>query len=162
MVHISKPMKKILILFFVASLALSCEYESIDAQQEGAEKELNHAISGTWLYVEYGYSPGGGYYIVPVPPDPPQTITFNGDFTMSSTQMEFEMYKYYRLLEDTDVDRPVIAFFKEDPGNEPLELAGLSPTWYIFWNGDDLNLNYRWCIEGCHMKFRRLSPVENE
>jgi hypothetical protein len=155
-------MKKIPILFFVASMTLSCEYESIDAQQEGAEKGLNHSISGTWLYVEYGLSPGGGYYIVPVPADPPQTITFNGDFTMSSTNMEFEKFKYYRLLKDSDVDRHVIAFFEEDPGNEPLELAGVSPAWNMFWNGNHLNLNYRWCIEGCHMKFKRISSVENE
>jgi hypothetical protein len=155
-------MKKILTLFFVASLALSCEYETIGVQEEVAEEEINHSIPGTWLYVEYGYSPGDVYNIVPVPADPPKTITFKGDLTMSSTDMGFEMYKYYRLLEDTVVDRQVIAFFEEDPGNGPLELAGLSPTWYTFWNGNHLNLNYRWCFEGCHMKFERISPPQSE
>ena len=154
-------MKKMLTLLLVVSLALSCEYETIGVT-EGVTGEINDSILGTWLHVEYGLSPGGGYYIFPVPADPPQTITFKGDFTMSSTNMGFEMYKYYRLLEDTDADRQVIAFLKKNPGNEPLELAGLSPTYYTFWNGNHLNLNYRWCIEGCHMKFKRISPPESE
>src|SRR5688500_14106659 len=150
-------MKKILTLFFVVSLALSCEYETI-----GVTEEINDPILGTWLHVGYGLSPGGGYYIFPVPADPPQTITFNGDLTMSSTDMGLEMYKYYRLLADTDSKRQVIAFFKKNPGNEPLELAGLIPTFYTFWNGDNLNLNNRMCTEPCHMKFKRISPPKSE
>ena len=147
-------------MLFVVSLALSCEHENIGLPEEVVEEEANHSIPGTWLFVEYGYSPGDVYNIVPVPADPPQTITFNGDLTMSATSMGLEKYKFYRLLEDTVVNRQVIAFFEKDPGDEALELSGLSPSYNTFWNRNHLNLNYRWCIEGCHMKFRRISPSD--
>ena len=150
-------MKKIVFLFFVASLAFSCQDE---ATRVALDEEVNQSVVGSWLYVEYGYSPGDKYHTVPVPADPPKTVTFESDFTMSSTNMELEKYKYYRLLEDTMVNRQVIAFFEQDPGNQALDLASLSPTYFTHWQGNYLNLNFRWCIEGCHMKFERISSVE--
>jgi hypothetical protein len=155
-------MKNILILLFVAPVVFSCEYETISVHKEDVEEEINHSLAGSWLYVEYGYSPGGKYHVVPVPADPPKTITFSADLTMSSTDMGFGKFKYYRLLEDTLTNRQVIAFFEKDPGNGSLELAGLSPTFNTFWQGNHLTLNYRWCIEGCHMKFKRIASPESE
>ncbi|HEU5148022.1 MAG TPA: hypothetical protein VFT90_14950 [Chryseosolibacter sp.] len=148
-------MKNALPFLIVTCLLFCCEHENINI-------EVNESIAGSWLYVEYGYSPGDKYHTVPVSAIPPQTITFNSDFSMTSTIQEMETYKYYRLLEDTVVDRQVIAFFKENPGNEPLDLAALSPTYFTYWQGSDLYLNYRWCIEGCHMKFKRISSAETE
>ena len=149
-------MKKILFLFLATSLAFSCEYEEL------LDEELNLAIADSWLQVEYGLSPGGGYYTVPVPADPPKTITFKGDFTMSSTNMGLDKYEHFRIVEDTLRSQQVIAFFEDDPGNKHLDLVGLSPTYIISLEENHLTLYYRWCIEGCHMKFKRIASVERE
>lgn len=148
-------MKKALTLFFVASLAFSCAYETITPEDEVNGEKTGHSIPGSWLYVEYGYSPGDKYHTVPVPADPPGTLTFKSDLTMSSKNMGLDQYKYYRLLQDTVADRQVIAFFEEDPGQASPSLAGLSPTYNIVWQENHLVLHYRWCIEGCHIKFKR-------
>lgn len=154
-------MKNIFALIFLSSLAWSCEYENISAE-EVTEEAGTQSIVGSWLLVETGYSIGGPIIKVPVPADPPKTITLDPDLTLSSVNAGFDGYKYYRILEDTAIDRQVIAFFQEDPGSGPLELAGLQPTYNIFWEGNYVNLNYRWCIEGCHMKFKRISPAQSE
>ena len=155
-------MKNELTFAFLLCLLACCEYENLKPEEVLDDGELNQTIPGSWLQVEYGYSPGDKYQTVPVSPIPPQTITFKSDFTMSSNNMRLDNHKYYRLLEDTVANRQVIAFFEEDPGNEPLELATLSPTYFIFWEGNYLYLNYRWCIEGCHMKFKRISSEETD
>src|SRR5688572_13964499 len=123
-------------------------------------KKYTYPFKGRGCLLEYGLSPGGGYYTVPVPPDPPNTITFKRDFTMSCTNMGLEKYKYYRIVEDTVTNRQVIAFFEEDPRNKSLDLAGLSPTHYISWQGNYLILKNPWCTEGCHMKFKKISARE--
>ena len=155
-------MKNALAFSFLLCLLACCEHENLKPEEVVDDSELNQTIPGSWLQVEYGYSPGDKYQTVPVSPNPPQTITFKSDFTMSSKNMRLDSYKYYRLLEDAVADRQVIAFFEEDPGNEPLALATLSPTYFIFWEGNYLYLNYRWCIEGCHMKFKRISSEETD
>ena len=154
-------MKKIFALIILSSLACSCEYENISAE-EVTEAAVNQSVVGSWLLVETGYSIGGPIITVPVPADPPKTITFNADLTLSSVNAGFDRYKHYRVLEDTAIDRQVIAFFEENPETGPLELSGLKPTYNIFRDGNYLNLNYRWCIEGCHMKFKRISPAQPE
>ena len=154
-------MKKVILLTLGAFLAFSCQDDAISVA-EVIDEELDHTIAGTWLHVEYGYSPGDKYHQVPVPTNPPKTITFKGDFTMSSAIMGMDIYKYYRLLEDPVANRQVIALFEEDPGNEPLDLASLTTTYFTHWQGNYLNLNYRWCFEGCHLKFKRISSVDTE
>jgi hypothetical protein len=154
-------MNKILLLFIATSLAFSCEHDQLLDKQPVDEEPIEQ-IAGSWLYFEYGYSPGDKYYTVPVPPNPPGIITFKVDRTMSSINMALDKYKYYRILEDTLSSQQVLALFEVDPGDEPLDLAGLSPTYSFFWQGNHLTLNYRWCFEGCHMKFKRMASVEHE
>ena len=155
-----ESMKKMLLLF-VTLLAFSCEHDEL-LDEARIDEELNQEIAGSWLYVEYGYSPGDKYYTVPIPADPTNTIAFKKDFTMSSTMEGLDKYKYYRVLQDTVTSQHVMAFFEADPGNQPLDLAGLSPTYSILRQGNFLTLNYRWCFEGCHMKFKRITSVEEE
>ena len=68
-------MKKIFALIILSSLACSCEYENISAE-EVTEAAANQSMVGSWLLVETGYSIGGPIITVPVPADPPKTITF--------------------------------------------------------------------------------------
>jgi hypothetical protein len=146
-------MKKLL-LFILTLMVFACADEF---EPEKSEKTLNQDVVGSWRFAEFGYSPGDKYYVEAVSPLLFQTITFKDDSTMSSTNMQLEKFKYYRILKDTLYDGEVIAFLEEDPGKKKLDLATLSPTYSIKWEEDDLFLNYRWCYEGCHMKFKRIA-----
>jgi hypothetical protein len=153
-------MKKIT-LIILAFLAFACTDETTNEKSAKiSDEQVNPNVVGSWLCVETGYSPGDKYHIVPVPANPPQTITFKDDFTMSSTNMSLEKFKYYRILQDTLIDMDVIAFLEEDPGMKTLNLADLNPTYNTSWDGSDLYLNFRWCTEGCHLKFKRIESPE--
>ena len=145
-------MRLLSLLLVFLFLASACEHE--EAMMETASP---NEISGTWLYTEYGYSPGSGYYTKPVPAVPPQTITFTDDLQIRTNISELTKYKFYRIIEDVAEENPVIAFFEHDPGVGPQKLSELSHSYSIVWENNTLKLYYRWCIEGCHLGFRLLS-----
>lgn len=152
-------MKKTLMIWLTAGLLLACQNEGINVREDGGGDD---SILGTWLYTERGYSPGAGYVTVDVPADPPQTITFRSDLTMTSNIENISKYKHYRLIEDTVAQVQVLAFFEDYPGIKPPALEELTHAYSVQWEDDNLKLRYRWCIEGCHMKFRRLNSTDGE
>ena len=152
-------MKKIL-------LALCCFFAVMfSCQDESPAKfdtlDHNQSLIGTWLYMEYGYSPGAGYHTTPVPLEPAQTITFNSSGRMSSNMVSFQQYMYYHIFDDPHSDGHVLAFYKDDPGTEP-DLSSSDPTYAMVWNEKKLKLFYRWCFEGCHNGFYKISHADEE
>jgi hypothetical protein len=153
-------MEKIALLFLTFFI-VACSNEPINENSgETGDKKTNQQIVGSWRCVETGYSPGDKYIVETVPAIPPQTVTFRDDFTMSSTNMALEKFKFYRILPDSTIKRDVIAFLEEDPGMKTLNLADLNTTYSILWDENDLVLNFRWCIEGCHLKFKKIEKAE--
>ncbi len=143
-------------IFVVLILAFACDDESPQIVETTSATPIN----GTWLYTEYGYSPGAGYYTKAVPPVPPQTISFTEDLQIRTNISELTKYKFYRIIEDAAEENKVIAFYEQDPGSEPQDLSGLAHSYSIVWEDNMLKLYYRWCFEGCHLGFRLLSDSD--
>ena len=132
---------------------ISCNDEACcELEPEGDNKPL----AGVWQLFESGYSPGGGYIVVEVAADPPLLITFNEDGTVISNMEGMEEYKFYALVDDPYQDGQFIAFFKNKPTNDDLEAEVFDLSYSFEITGDELKLYYRFCIEGCHLGFKRL------
>ena len=109
---------------------------------------VTDGLKGSWLFYEYGYSPGFGYETKAVPPVPPQTLTFNAG-KVSSNLADFKDIVRYELLTDSVTRTPYIALYKSDTNTDP--------STYTFEVDDNvLKLYFRWCYEGCHMAFKKL------
>jgi hypothetical protein len=110
-------------------------------------------IDGVWLFFERGYSPGAGYITESIPSEPAQKLILT-DGKLSSTAEGWENLRFYRILNDTVSHSPYIAFYTTDPDSQP---ANSSVATYSFdLEGDILTLRFRWCIEGCHMAFKKV------
>lgn len=141
-------MNKIHSLF--ASLVLfvaACNSDTVSVEQ-------SEALEGEWLLTEVGYSPGDSYITKPVSADPPQVLILASDSTMRSTLPDLEKFKYYAIVDDTVSKSKVIGFFelKTELTNKIDELQH---SYSIIMEGSKLRLNYRYCIEGCHLGFKR-------
>jgi hypothetical protein len=112
-------------------------------------------LSGRWLLYEVGYSPGFEYIKEAISPNPAQTLTF-GDGRLSSTVEGLERFKYYRILNDTVVHIPYLALYANEPSGQPGSPSADEPTYSFDLDNNFLTLHYRWCIEGCHMAFRKI------
>ena len=147
-------MKKIFgLLLLIIVLASSC--------RDDAETKINdQSLIGDWLYVEYGFSPGAGYITKAVPAIPPLAISFEKDFRLSTNLEGLEKYKFYRVIEDSQHSTSVIAFYEEDPGSLPQDISNLTHSYTLNWQDNTLKLSYRWCDEGCHMRFRKIGTRE--
>ncbi|HKZ37639.1 MAG TPA: hypothetical protein VJ184_08325 [Chryseolinea sp.] len=118
------------------------------------EKDDNPTIqlTGSWLLYERGYSPGGGYITEAVSSEPAQVLIFETE-RMSSTVNGFESFKFYEILTDTATQTEFVALYKNRPSIQNDES---SPTYSFDITGDTLKLYFRYCIEGCHLAFRRI------
>ena len=148
-------MKSAIFACVVAVIAFSCN----DDAGVITEKVNENSIAGTWLYTEYGYSPGNGYVTEKVPSVPPQTLSFSEDFKIHTKMDGLSKFKFYRILENPPAEDPVIAFYEEDPGNTPQVLSELKHSYSMVWSGNSLKLHFRFCIEGCHMGFKRIADT---
>jgi len=112
-------------------------------------------LSGIWLFYERGYSPGFDYITEAIPSKPAQMLTI-GDGVISSTVKGWEQLKYYRILTDTAVHSQYIALYVNDPGPQPDTPTSDVETYTFDLENNILTLHYRWCIEGCHLAFRKI------
>lgn len=111
-------------------------------------------LTGEWLLVESGWSPGSGYFITPIASEPRQAIRFNDDGSLESTMDNFD-YKFFEL----DSARSAVRFFYSRPV-KPDTTNRLNSYLYQL-TDDSLKLYYMGCIEGCHMGFIRMSTSNN-
>jgi hypothetical protein len=133
-------------IILIAFLALSCNEKDCCV---GLEKEGSDQLTGSWLLFERGYSPGAGYIIEPVSAVPPQTIEFKSNGEISCSVSGLTEYKFYSVKGD------VVGLFKSDPGPSPDSLAFTHSYNFSFEDGN-LKLSYRYCIEGCHLGFKKV------
>ena len=145
-------MSRIFTCFALAILTFSC-----DEEVRGIERIRDSSLTGTWLYTEYGYSPGAGYFTEPVSPIPPQTITLMEDLTLRTNIQGLTKYRFYRILEDPNGTNLILAMYAVDPGDTPQDITQLEHSYSIIHEDDLLRLNYRWCFEGCHIGLKKLS-----
>ena len=111
-------------------------------------------LSGSWLLYESGYSPGGSEYItVDVPSEPAQIITFNAGKVESSVE-GFKEVKYYSVLMDTTLHTPYLALYTENP--DQVDTPDPASTYLFSATDAQLQLHFRWCIEGCHSAFKKI------
>jgi hypothetical protein len=132
-------MKKI--LFVVILVGSSCKDDSM---------VVPSPLHGTWLLYETGFSPGAGYIVNEVPEVPAQTLTLNADGTVESTMDGFKDYVFYQI------DSDVVKFYRSNPDTEPRDPNLIPGSFGFSLNDNKLRLNYRGCIEGCHMAFRQV------
>jgi hypothetical protein len=141
-------MKSMLLLLLAVSVVIGC-VEKEDMCCVIPEKQ---PLDGVWLFFERGYSPGAGYITERVSSEPAQKLVLT-DGKVSSTTEGWENLKFYRILNDTVYHSPYIAFYTTDPDSQ----LSNSPATYSFdLEGDILTLRFRWCIEGCHMAFKKI------
>ena len=152
-------MKKILYFTFafftIIALSSACEEDTA-----GQFPVVGEGLEGTWKLYEYGYSPGDQYIIQSVPAYPAQFIMLY-DNKLSSNLNELKDYRLYKILEDPQTSRPILAFFKTD-----IEFANADPTrlehsYMMELSAAKLTLSYRFCFEGCHLAFKRTATAES-
>lgn len=115
-------------------------------------------IGGTWLLNEHGYSPGDRYITEPVPPVPPQTISFSANGRMSSNIAGMKEMKFYEIV--TEQETHILIVYKTE--EELITKPEQRQSYTIDFTEGDLRLSYRFCIEGCHMKFGKVKGTETD
>ena len=131
----------VLVIVLIVPAACAEEKDS-DPISEGDE------LSGSWILVEHGYSPGRGYIVEEVPEKPAQIITLTAG-KITTTMVGFKQLTHYEVLTDSTTNTPYMAFHSSDPNQESQNFSfSLTKT--------ELKLYFRWCIEGCHLAFRKL------
>jgi hypothetical protein len=154
-VNIQNTFMRTLLAFLLAVVIASCQQSSDGALSMNAE------LQGSWLLYEYGYSPGGGYIINPVPENPPQTIAFLGDKNFRSTLQGQLDYKFYSITEDTVKDVVTLRLFKNEDAMQPPFDDSKVQVYYLTMEGSTLKLHGPGCIEGCHWGFRRIASAND-
>jgi hypothetical protein len=112
-------------------------------------------LEGIWILYERGYSPGVGYHIEKINTNPPSRITLTWDRDFSSNINGLTQFNFYRVVMDSVHNRQVLALYEEDPSNETLDVDNLKNSYFIELEENKLKLYFRYCIEGCHMAFKR-------
>lgn len=138
-------------LFFILSMGIvlgACDDNGIP----------NQNFSNAWLLYERGYSPGAGYITESVPDNPAQIIRLMEENRFSSNIEGLEKFGYYRILSDTTSDYPVLALFEtSSEADKVLDINKLEHSYIMESTGDTMKLYFRWCFEGCHLGFRKMS-----
>lgn len=138
------------VIVLMLGVLFSCEEKDCCVLGEG---EAN-VLTGTWLLVERGYSPGAGYVIEPVSPSPAQTLTFKSNGQMTSTLEGMSDYKFYFIEDNPEPEQRIVAFYKRFPGGSPGP-STFTMSYHFSFEGNNLKLYFRYCIEGCHLELRK-------
>jgi hypothetical protein len=119
--------------------------------------ESNNQLNGTWILCERGYSPGAGYIIESIPLIPAQTVTFHETNTLSSNIQGFSDVHFFRLETDSVTDSEILYLYDEIPasGSNPVS------SYFVTSKSNELKLSFRYCIEGCHLGFRKIEGTKH-
>lgn len=128
---------------------------SCDEQKECCPEDEVEQMVGSWRLYERGYSPGGGYITEPIPADPPQDVTLK-DGRLTSTIDGFSDLKYYKILTDSMTHTPILALYVNDPETGTNEVYPNVQTYSFDRSNNTLKLYFRYCIEGCHLAFKKI------
>jgi hypothetical protein len=142
---------KHLIKAVILILLIACDDGRLSTGENNGD-----GLNGKWLLFERGYSPGLGYIVDPVDPQPPQTLNFLANRKVSSTIQELKEFSHYRIFDDAHQGGKIVAFYSNDPGETATVES--SAAAYNVTQGDDqtLRLDFRFCFEGCHIALRKL------
>jgi hypothetical protein len=132
-----------------------CSYSCVEVDNVCCLPPFDESFTGQWLLYETGYSPGGTYIVNEVPLNPPQKIILISERMLTITVQGLEDYTYYKLLDDPNSEFNILALYKTDPGNDTPDISKLEHSYVMSYHEGSLKLSYRWCIEGCHMAFKR-------
>ncbi|MFY0627759.1 MAG: hypothetical protein JXR07_15785 [Reichenbachiella sp.] len=145
--------KCILYIVLIASVS-SCEelenLTSIDLPDDASD------MIGRWQVVEYGYSPGAGYFVESVPLIPAQVLTFSADGKFNSNYHGFEDHNFFNIIEQND---ELILVLSDDQPVVVTETVDIDYTTYNIWQSIEegkTELWYRYCREGCHVGIRKI------
>jgi hypothetical protein len=142
-------MKSIFPLLLAVSLVSGC----VENEDMCCAISETQPLDGVWLLFERGYSPGAGYITESISSEPAQKLILS-DGKVSSTTEGWESLKFYTISNDTVYQSPYIELYTTDPNSQP---SNSSVATYSFdLEGDVLTLRFRWCIEGCHMAFKKI------
>lgn len=144
-------MIKQIITGVVLLLFVSCQ----DSDLSPGEVDSGTFLPGTWILFQQSYSPGGGMVVETVDPEPAQTITFMANHRVQITIDRLSAYAYYRVFDDPVTKGKALALFIHDPGNH-VDLESSNHSYMMWFEGDTLNLGYRWCIEGCLLELKKV------
>jgi hypothetical protein len=136
------------ILLFITVFFFGCEQQDCCAPFP----ERNELPGGEWLLYETGYSPGSGYIINEVPPEPTQKAEFLADGTLITSVESWKDYKFYLILDDPQSDSNILSLYTQPTSSD--DVTKLKTSYTISFEEGKLKLYYRWCIEGCHMGFK--------
>jgi hypothetical protein len=150
---IRNPVVILLVLVFLA--ACSDEKEPVQLNVDGVED-----IAGMWLLNEYGYSPGDRYITEHVSVIPAQTIHFFADGRMTSNLAGLSEYKFFEINFDEQIQLPYLIVYKT--AEEAAAKVEPFHSYTIQTQNGELRLSYRYCIEGCHMKFGKIGGSESD
>jgi hypothetical protein len=147
-------MKKNYILFFLLGLILSACEDSGSIPLGGAPIDLE----GSWLLFEEGFSPGDHYIVRQVDPNPSQLVTFQSNGRVTSSLVNWQDVKSFKWSEDGGYK--VVTLYTATPDEADPSDKGSAYT--VKYDDDgNLILLFRFCIEGCHLKFRKVDSAEN-
>ena len=150
-------MKKIYsaILYVLLLGVSSCEETIVQYHYKLPSFEERSQLNGSWQLFESGYSNGSGYIVEVVAASPLQQMTFHTNGTLSTTVPDLEKFTYYQVLYDPRLDFSILALFENDPGED--EVYDLTQSYAIEFEGAQLKLHDRYCIEGCHLRLEKVS-----
>jgi hypothetical protein len=137
---------------FIAIALLGLIVIGCDSKDENFSTEHVHELNGTWLLTEQGWSPGSGYTVNPVAPNPAQTVSFTGHKAFGSNMQGLSEFKFFVVLTDTS-EVASLYLSIDDPESQNGKPA--SKKFYMEMNDGLLKLMPIGCIEGCHFGFRK-------
>lgn len=150
----SRPMTT---LKFLPLLTLSLLVGCGDEEECCSIPENYSNLQGSWQLYEYGYSPSQGYIVEEIPNDPAQVLTFNENRTFSSNAESFSEFGFFELKTDSmsSVPKSYYVLLYTFPNDEDKDAKARYTIRFL--DNGDLQLIYRFCIEGCHYGLKRVN-----
>ncbi|MFY0654262.1 MAG: hypothetical protein JXQ96_19650 [Cyclobacteriaceae bacterium] len=118
-------------------------------------------LIGKWILFEEGYSPANGYIVREIAPEPEQFIEFKTSESFVSNIDHIREYTQYKIIENPNNRRPLLVLLNNTLVNDTLALpVDIHQFRQIYgiekYDSGGLRLSHLWCVEGCHLGFRKI------